>query len=688
MRGELKMRERPKKTGGKWIILCFAIILVLLTLVGNNALQKEQVANTSHKAYVKAGIGDVVEQRIVVKRPIEGFFVEFVLEEDAEYTGNAVVTLEEGSETLAEWPIDFSKMGESNSVVRFPMPRGASKSTGESLEYNIKVEFLNSEEECPALEAMFIDPSGQQPYLMKINGREELQQLSCGVIAHRMPLWGKFAPMVFLSAVIVAFAIFALRNRKIRLEGATALILAGIGLPLILSMPPACGFDIEYHFDSAYLLSNKMMGLKDWDIRYDPELQSKVYQIRSCDQVMRLPRYKTQNLLETYEVVDRDFFRLATEEERAPVIKDQAQKGTPFYIYLPTAIGFTLARWLHLSGIGLVNMGRLINYLVYLLLSCTAIKIMPRYKETLFVTALMPGAVIQAMTLSRDNIILGLSFMSLASCMQLRKQFNSRNTVLAAVWIILLMPCKLIYVPFALLLIWALLPHVKEIDPKMKMILMASAAAALLVFLWFAGTTVWGIIKEVPSASVGSSQEAHTIMEVFRNPIRFLRIVMYTVMKQATYWLYNAIAVYDIDLGLISLMAQIPLFALILVMLPVDNAGDGKITRQLKDPWTTIRSKDRIWMTVIVLSVIGLMLIAAFLWTPSSQVEIIGVQGRYFTPILPLLGLMIASNKWISLKHNPNNFVVAIMGIVDFFMVCNMYLWVIDDFSNFLITFI
>lgn len=684
------MQKNPRKITGKWIILSFVVIFILFVWIGKGALQKQLVANTSHKATINAGQDDVIEQLIIVDRPIEGFFVNFILEEEAKYTGNAVVTLEEGSRVVAEWPIDFSKIYQDNSTVRFPMPQDEIKyikNAEAPLEYNLKITIRSPAEECPHLNAMFIDPSGRQPYLMKINGREDLQQLECGIIVHRMPLWSKIGPLVFISALIAMFAIFALRYKKIRLESATALILAGIGLPLIFTMPPAYGFDIEYHFDSAYLLSNKMMGLKSWDIRYDPELDSKVYQMRSCDQIMSLPRYKSQDLLQTYEVVDRDMFRLATEEEQAPVVKEQAQKGMPFYIYLPTAIGFTLARLLHLSGIGLVNMGRFLNYMAYLLLCYKAIKTMPRYKEILFVTALMPGSVIQAMTLSRDNIILGISFMCIASCMQLRKQFNGRNTLYAAIWIVLLMPCKLIYIPFALLLVWALVPHTKEFTPRIKTIITVCAVLALIVFLFFAGTTIWSMVKEVPSASVGSSQDAHTVMEVFRNPIRFLRIAMHTVLKQVTYWLYNAIAVYDIDLGLISLMAQLPLFALILVMLPVDNGGDGRFSRQLKDPFTTIRSKDRIWMAVVVLGVIGLMMIAAFQWTPSNQVEIIGVQGRYFTPILPLLGLIIASNKWITLKQNPNNFVVALMGIVDFFMVCNMYLWVIDDFSNILIRF-
>ena len=83
-----------------------------------------------------------------------------------------------------------------------------------------------------------------------------------------------------------------------------------------------------------------------------------------------------------------------------------------------------------------------------------------------------------------------------------------------------------------------------------------------------------------------------------------------------------------------------------------------------QDEKTFLNIHDKIWMGMIVL-LISAMVAASmlFTWTPPDASVIVGIQGRYFLPILPLAGF-IFRNKTITVQKNIDyHLALAIMAI-------------------------
>ncbi len=85
-----------------------------------------------------------------------------------------------------------------------------------------------------------------------------------------------------------------------------------------------------------------------------------------------------------------------------------------------------------------------------------------------------------------------------------------------------------------------------------------------------------------------------------------------------------------------------------------------------------IRMKDRFGMWVIGASAIGASMMAMLLyWTPKETGSILGVQGRYFIPVLFLMALTLR-NKAVVFKKNLNKVLVLTLLILELIVVISV----------------
>ena len=97
------------------------------------------------------------------------------------------------------------------------------------------------------------------------------------------------------------------------------------------------------------------------------------------------------------------------------------------------------------------------------------------------------------------------------------------------------------------------------------------------------------------------------------------------------------------------------MFAIYIMATILDNDIKGKLKKY-----------QIFWISITILAIIGLIFTSLYVqWTYVGNNSILGVQGRYFLPILPLIMLLIASKikiKSLYEEKNVNKFVaISIM---------------------------
>lgn len=141
------------------------------------------------------------------------------------------------------------------------------------------------------------------------------------------------------------------------------------------------------------------------------------------------------------------------------------------------------------------------------------------------------------------------------------------------------------------------------------------------------------------------------------SPIQYIQEVLYTInLNGNNYFL----SLFGSDLGwgeLVKLYSIIPysMFAIYIMATILDNDIKAKLKKY-----------QIFWISITILAIIGLIFTSLYVqWTYVGNNSILGVQGRYFLPILPLIMLLIASKikiKSLYEEKNVNKFVaISIM---------------------------
>ena len=162
-------------------------------------------------------------------------------------------------------------------------------------------------------------------------------------------------------------------------------------------------------------------------------------------------------------------------------------------------------------------------------------------------------------------------------------------------------------------------------------VLLASVAAIVL----FYGTFGIGGGTLQPNWEGGYN---YTLSFVFENPVETIMIFFRTVYLEYQHWFFNMIGS-----NLSGFTLYIPaMYVYAVILLLVASIFYGKRDEWYPSPW------QRTAFIVICAAVIALCMTSMFLgWTSDTRSSIIGVQGRYFIPILPLILLTF---KWTRMQ--------------------------------------
>lgn len=455
---------------------------------------------------------------------------------------------------------------------------------------------------------------------------------------------------IFFTLAVIITAVYAivisiyLRYKKdIKVEKIFLVTVPIICLFYIIAMPTIKNHDELYHWYRSYEVSiGKFMEGIDGDTLGTVMPQS-VANIATDDWTSI-----------TYGTV-RDNLDMDLDKENTNLLYSETSAVYSFIQYIPQAIGIFITRLFTDKVLLLAYGGRIMNMIFSVLLIYWAIKKIPFGKKILLALSFIPIAIEGFSSLSPDAMTISMAFFYIAYILSLA--FNKKDHIIdgkkIAILIVLsviMAMCKIVYLPLILLLF--IIPKEKfKNEKKVKNIIIIGAIAVVLNLIWL-------MIAGIYLSHFREGDSAVQVISVLTHPIKYLQNCLYTLNLNGQDYIYS---MFGGELGwgeLVQLNSIIPYcLALIFVWITITD-------QTIKDKFKLYQ---KVWIALTTIAVIGLIFTSLYVqWTTIGSDSILGIQGRYFIPILPLIALLIGSQLKIKSDYNEENTckTVAIIGVV------------------------
>ncbi len=271
-----------------------------------------------------------------------------------------------------------------------------------------------------------------------------------------------------------------------------------------------------------------------------------------------------------------------------------------------------------------------------------AIKITPCLKKTMFTVALIPMATFLCSMLSYDNLVIPISLLAAAIILDLI--FNEKTekitwkqiTILSIIGIILL-NVKVVY--FLIFLLMFFVPKKKYGNGKTKDVIKTWAIALGAIL---GGT----LLLKLPYFLINAKPKEDPLFYkqlafILSHPIKYIQILVNNIITQRGSLLIGLVGA----LGLIDTYLPISMIGLFLLYLPIFAFIENSQEK------IQISFKMKILLLVhIVFSIIGIFTYMYLDWTTNTKIvggpDILGVQGRYFLPLVFPCCLLLSNKRF------------------------------------------
>ncbi len=415
------------------------------------------------------------------------------------------------------------------------------------------------------------------------------------------------------------------------------------GILFIIFIPPFQGNDEVHHFLRAYQISQLRLVSQKQNNKIGDYLPA------SMKNLINLSRYDEIRWDRDKKFTMRDMHiisKIYANKDNVIFIDFINTSLYPPFAYLGLSFGIKLTDSLGLPLIYSFYSARIINFLLWIMMIYFAIKIAPIYKRLFLLLALMPTTLYQVTTISADTVIIGAGLL-LTALFLYYKQDNKRiDKLFIGIFvfgILSIFLIKFIYVPLALL--FFLIPEKNFISKKQRYFLFISIVILGLFF-----TSLWSflnkdqILPQYPGIDV--TKQIHFIIT---HPFYYLWVIISTL----TWNIFTIIGQFISILGwnLVPAKPSPVFFVIYFIFLIFSSIADTN-----KDYF--VKRKEKYIIAVsFLLSLILICTIQYLTWNPVGRYHILGIYGRYFTPVVVSLFLLIYNNTWVDRVKGAVNFI-------------------------------
>ena len=275
---------------------------------------------------------------------------------------------------------------------------------------------------------------------------------------------------------------------------------------------------------------------------------------------------------------------------------------------------------------------RIINMIIAIFLLYAAIKIMPFGKLGMLISMCFPIAIEGFTSMSPDAITISVAYLFTAYVLNIvfnkEKKVRKVDVFVLAVLSILISLCKIVYLPLVGLLL--LIPREKFKTRKQQVLTVGIIMAVSII-----ANLVWLGVSSMYLSMYKDGNSGDQLSTLLHNPIEYLQRLFTTISVFGGDYIYSLLG---LELGWNEFAYMYTLFPLLFGLLFIyANTSDESIKVRLT-------KYQNIIIGLIILAVVGLIFTSLYIqWNEPQNTTIIGVQGRYFIPLIPIATFFIFS---------------------------------------------
>lgn len=356
-----------------------------------------------------------------------------------------------------------------------------------------------------------------------------------------------------------------------------------------------------------------------------------------------------------------NFFGKYNEDITTDVNKEDVPStpaGYNFITYIFPTIGIWVARILGGSIIDMYILGRIMNLILYTILICFAIKIIPYKKNILFAVAMMPFMLLLAASYSIDGYCIGTVFIFIAYCLKIYKENDTIKLkqffTLLIIFIFMLLAKNMAYICTAgiifMLPLWNTIKKNKKYIPIIIVITIITIILICMALIYVKNSSLGDGVGDTRAA--GETNVTKQLKLLLKNPIHDIKLIIEHTKNTLLNFNWYANLYPGAFFTKYAPSVVLPYIIYILYISLIEDEFILKI-------------KDKIIFIISFLLVWGMTSAALYLsYTQVGALYIDGYQTRYIVPVLPLLLLCIANNKVISKKNVNRNMNISIISTI------------------------
>lgn len=452
----------------------------------------------------------------------------------------------------------------------------------------------------------------------------------------------KYFVIAAASIVFLAILLVVIKCKKLSVAGITVLILAFFTVVCVSIFPPFTVPDEAAHYRSVYHVSNMIM------FNFDDEQSA--LQMRECDYNYLM---SSSNSLYGQAYVSEKGYDEVFVDNTDVITTDKGYMTNKFIPHFAGGLGLSIGRIIGLGPYWAFMLARIFNAALCILLVYFAIKIIPYGKVAISAISLIPINLHILASCSYDAFTFGgvvLMFAYILRLMHSEEKINWKQLTLLAVIIIAVVPQKVVYIGVAALLL--LIPKDKFAKPKwhfaFKCALGLLAVASILI-LQGANSD-----KVVSNTVTNSTTAGFGIGYVLKNPVEMLGMLFRTIVEQGDFYVKSLISYFGWFEFQTPWFMAIP-YVVVLCLAFMRKTDEPKVMGIVQRSYSLM-------LFGVVFLLIELLLLLDHTYAGSGV--ILGVQGRYFIPALPLLFLFVRNNT-IELKRNFDMKLLYLIGVLN-----------------------
>lgn len=438
-------------------------------------------------------------------------------------------------------------------------------------------------------------------------------------------------PMIIISLGIDAMFILF---RKVKLEAHKQFIILAtlLGLFYFIITPFGNGTDEVSHFLRVFKISQKYTNVRLEEDSMFPVAFSKLVDYNNSSKEL-LKKYKDY-------INEFDAFSMNTPERRDLIDEYWNIKLYSPVQYIPQAIGVTIGRVLSDNVIIIGMLGRLTGYIFWVACCALAIKLIPNKKVFLLILCLLPVNIFSAICISGDtvtNAVCTLFIAFIYKKIYLKEKINKKEKILLVGLACMIALCKIVYLPLVTLVFLLKEDNFESKKDWKKFIIILLVASIIVGLSWF----VVGSINLAHSNEASKDQ----VKFILQNPFSYYLVIIKTIAQSGDKFIYQLCTgnelmchakttVYHIISYIISVVLLISLFT---------NEDDREFE---------VNDLRKIWVGLIMFGTSILIVTAIYIqWTSLPKIGevgnsvILGIQGRYFIPVVSLLIFIVNKSK-------------------------------------------